>query len=126
MVPSLCIPEEYPALGVATYETEVRSIDNWDAAFKLLEANGPPTNEFEATTHPEHLLEVSKRLSATPISILAPEAKKLKLNEIKSKDEAGLSVFDPEDIKLSADVDKGNLDEVFENLVCNYNGYEKL
>ena len=110
---SLCIPEEYLGLGKSAYEAEERTIDDWEATFNSLEANGIPEDTSQATTHAEHLLEVSKRLSATPISLLAPEAKRLRRNEIKNMAEAELASIDVKDLKLSDEVpNMGNLEEV--------------
>ena len=111
---SLCIPEEYLGLGMAAYKAEERTIDDWEATFNSLEANGIPDNTSQATTHAEHLLEVSKRLSATPISLLAPEAKRFRRNEIKNKVEADLAAIDVKDMKLSEEVvlNTGNLEEI--------------
>ena len=114
LVASLCIPEEYLGLGMAAYEAEERTIDDWEATFNSLEANGIPEDTRQATTHAEHLLEISKRLSSTPISLLAPEAKRLRRNEIKNKAEADLAAIDVKDIKLPEEVvlNTGNLEEV--------------
>ena len=113
LVASLCIPEEYLGLGMAAYEAEERTIDDWEATFNSLEAHGIPDDTSQATTHAEDLLEVAKRLSATPISLLAPEAKRLRRNEIKNKAEADLAAIDVKDIKLSEEVpNTGNLEEV--------------